>query len=63
MNIVIIEDEKPAARRLQRMLNALGLEVNQLLHSVEEAINWFQTNTHPDLIFLDIHKLKSSWSA
>ncbi|CAM1365495.1 DNA-binding response regulator [Tenacibaculum litopenaei] len=54
MNIVIIEDEKPAARRLQRMLNALGLEVNQLLHSVEEAINWFQTNTHPDLIFLDI---------
>jgi DNA-binding LytR/AlgR family response regulator len=25
-----------------------------LLHSVEESINWFNTNAHPDLIFLDI---------
>lgn len=54
MNVVIIEDEKPAARRLQRMLNVLNMEVNQMLHSVEEAVNWFQQNEHPDLIFLDI---------
>ncbi len=54
MNVLIIEDEKPAARRLQRMLATLGIEVNTLLHSVEEAINWFRTETHPDLIFLDI---------
>ncbi|CAL2084575.1 LytTR family DNA-binding domain-containing protein [Tenacibaculum sp. 190524A02b] len=54
MNIVIIEDEKPAARRLQRMLGVLNLEAKQMLHSVEEAINWFQNNEHPDLIFLDI---------
>lgn len=54
MNIIIIEDEKPAARLLQRKVEKLGLEVHKLLHSVEEALEWFQNNTHPDLIFLDI---------
>ncbi len=54
MNIVIIEDEKPAARLLQRKVEKLGLAVNQMLHSVEEAIQWFNSNAHPDLIFLDI---------
>lgn len=54
MTVLIIEDEKPSARRLQRMLSHLGLDVNQMLHSVEEAIDWFSTNEHPDLIFLDI---------
>ena len=54
MNIIIIEDEKPAARLLQRKVEKLGLEVHTLLHSVEESIEWFQNNNHPDLIFLDI---------
>jgi two-component system, LytTR family, response regulator LytT len=54
MNIIIIEDEKPAARLLQRRIEKLGLQINQMLHSVEESINWFQNNPHPDLIFLDI---------
>lgn len=54
MNILIIEDEKPAARLLQRKVEKLGLPVTHLLHSVEEALQWFATNTHPDLIFLDI---------
>ncbi|WP_428742481.1 LytR/AlgR family response regulator transcription factor [Tenacibaculum sp.] len=54
MNVIIIEDEKPAARRLNRMLAELNIEVQNMLHSVEEAINWFQNNEHPDLIFLDI---------
>lgn len=54
MNIIIIEDEKPAARLLQRKVEKLGLQINTLLHSVEESINWFQNNAHPDLIFLDI---------
>ncbi|MDY0090149.1 MAG: LytTR family DNA-binding domain-containing protein [Flavobacteriaceae bacterium] len=54
MNILIIEDEKPAARLLQRKIEKLGLKVNTLLHSVEESLNWFQHNQHPDLIFLDI---------
>lgn len=54
MNTIIIEDEKPSARRLQRMLNVLQIEAKTMLHSVEEAIHWFQNNEHPDLIFLDI---------
>ena len=54
MNIIIIEDEKPAARLLQRKVEKLGLQVSTMLHSVEEAIAWFQNNPQPDLIFLDI---------
>ena len=54
MNIIIIEDEKPAARLLQRKVEKLGLQINKMLHSVEESIHWFDSNTHPDLIFLDI---------
>ena len=54
MNVIIIEDEKPSARRLQRMLSALNVETQTMLHSVEESIAWFQNNEHPDLIFLDI---------
>ena len=54
MKVLIIEDEKPAARRLNRMLEKQKVEVCMMLHSVAEAKEWFLTNEHPDLIFLDI---------
>jgi len=54
MNVIIIEDERPSARRLQRMLKTFDINAHTMLHSVEESIAWFQNNTHPDLIFLDI---------
>ncbi len=54
MNVLIIEDEKPAARRLSRLLSEQGVDVSTMLHSVEESVDWFQKNEHPDLIFLDI---------
>ena len=54
MNVVIIEDEKPAARRLERMLNTEGLSVIKTLHSVAKAKEWFRENEQPELIFLDI---------
>ncbi|MFV8333883.1 LytR/AlgR family response regulator transcription factor [Flavobacterium sp. GSP14] len=54
MTTIIIEDEKPAARLLQRKLEKLNVEVGVMLHSVEESIDWFSKNEHPDLIFLDI---------
>jgi len=54
MNIIIIEDEKPSARRLQRMLQELNMETQAMLHSVKESITWFENNEHPDLILLDI---------
>jgi DNA-binding LytR/AlgR family response regulator len=54
MKTIIIEDEKPAARLLQRKLQKLNIQVEVMLHSVQEAIEWFSRNEHPDLIFLDI---------
>jgi DNA-binding LytR/AlgR family response regulator len=54
MNIIIIEDEKPSARRLERMLERQNVAVSKMLHSVAESIAWFKENKHPDLIFLDI---------
>lgn len=54
MITLIIEDEKPAARLLQRKLEKLDVTVETMLHSVEEAVEWFGNNPHPDLIFLDI---------
>lgn len=54
MTTIIIEDEKPSARRLSRLLKEFNVDVSVMLHSVEQAINWFQNNEHPDLIFLDI---------
>ncbi len=54
MKVIIIEDEKPSARRLQRMLEAIDVKTETMLHSVEESIAWFNKNKHPDLIFLDI---------
>ncbi|MFB9076818.1 LytR/AlgR family response regulator transcription factor [Flavobacterium procerum] len=54
MTTLIIEDEKPAARLLQRKLEKLDINVQTMLHSVEESLEWFENNSHPDLIFLDI---------
>jgi len=54
MNVIIIEDEKPAARRLKRMLEEYNIQVTTLLHSVNESIDWFLNNEQPDLILLDI---------
>lgn len=52
---VIIEDEKPAARKLERLLGLFtDLELVATLNSVEESVIWFTENEHPDLIFSDI---------
>ena len=56
MNVLIIEDEAPAARRLQKMLVELepGIQVLGLPDSVESAVNWLKGNNVPELIFMDI---------
>lgn len=52
---VIIEDEKPAARKLERLLGLFAeLELVATINSVEEGVDFFQNNEHPDLIFSDI---------
>lgn len=56
---VIIEDENPAARLLDKMLKELRpeWEITILPGIVDEAVKWFSCNPHPDIIFLDIHLL------
>jgi two-component system response regulator LytT len=54
--VLIIEDEKPAARRLSALIENNLPDVVLLgpIDSVEGAIEWLKTNRHPDLIFMDI---------
>lgn len=56
MNILIIEDEELAARRLIKLIKAVDKSANiiDVIESVELSIEWFQKNEHPELIFLDI---------
>ena len=56
MTILIIEDEEPAYRRLQKMLKELEPDhtlLNQIV-SVSSAVKWFKENKAPDLIISDI---------
>lgn len=56
MNVLIIEDEVPAVRRLEQLLlDFPEIQVIDVLGSVEAAIAWFKQNPHPDLLFMDIH--------
>jgi two-component system, LytTR family, response regulator LytT len=56
MKIVIIEDEKLTAKDLAKTIKGIDLDIEivALLHSVEEAIDFFKTNPNLDLIFSDI---------
>lgn len=56
MNVLIIEDEGPAARRLVQLLNEKlpGAQIHGSLDTVSSAIQWLKTHPQPDLIFLDI---------
>jgi DNA-binding LytR/AlgR family response regulator len=56
MNVLIIENEKPAVEGLVRLLQKIdaGINVIGTTESVESTINWLQSNLHPDLIFMDI---------
>lgn len=57
LNVVIIEDEIPAARLLHSMVSALrpSWNIEIVPGSVDDAVEWFSSHKHPDLIFLDIH--------
>ncbi|NEW84255.1 MAG: response regulator transcription factor [Mariniphaga sp.] len=56
MRALIIEDETLAARHLQSVLNEIGnFQVIAVLDSIITTIEWFETNPHPDLVFMDIH--------
>nr|WP_299173256.1 LytTR family transcriptional regulator DNA-binding domain-containing protein [uncultured Allomuricauda sp.] len=56
MQVLIIEDESRAANQLQNLLQTLRFEYDLLgiIDSVEESTVWFQKNSPPDLVFMDI---------
>ena len=56
MRTIIIEDEEYAARRLENLIHECDptIEVVAKMQSVKESVIWLKTNSHPDLIFLDI---------
>lgn len=56
MKVLIIEDERPAAQKLIRLLTEIDpeIEVLEVVPSVEQTINWILKNPDPDLIFMDI---------
>lgn len=56
MKVLIIEDEAPAYRRLEKLIRESdpSAEVVGIIQSVKEGIAWFKVNPSPDLIFSDI---------
>lgn len=54
--ILIIEDEKDAASRLEKLLRQIepDIEIMACLDSVEASVKWFETHSAPDLLLLDI---------
>lgn len=57
MHVIIIEDESLTARRLEGLLHRYdpAILVQQIIPSVQEAVEWFATHAAPDLVFMDIH--------
>jgi len=56
MKALIIEDELPAAGRLKNLLNGINedIQILDVLTSIEKAVEWFNNNESPDVIFMDI---------
>jgi DNA-binding LytR/AlgR family response regulator len=56
MRVLIIEDEAPAQRRMQKLINECdsNAEIVGIVASVADGLEWFRNNILPDLIFSDI---------
>ncbi|MCF8302552.1 MAG: LytTR family DNA-binding domain-containing protein [Bacteroidales bacterium] len=56
MKVIIIEDEKLAADKLEKLLKQLDREISVMarLDSVNKSVQWFNNNPAPDLAFFDI---------
>lgn len=56
MKALIIEDESPAAKQLVNILKKLNdIVVTDILDSIKSTVEWFENNTQPDVVFMDIH--------
>jgi len=56
MNVLIVENEKPAIVGLSKLLKKIDDNINVVgtTQSVESTVNWIQNNPSPELIFMDI---------
>ena len=56
MQVIIVEDELPAMKALEKLLHEAdaGITVAAVLDSVSSAVAWFRVNPAPDLVFMDI---------
>ncbi|MGS2741490.1 LytR/AlgR family response regulator transcription factor [Sinomicrobium sp. M5D2P17] len=56
MKVLIIEDEKPAAERLSKLVASLrdDMEIADVIDSVDSAVVWLREFGMPGLIFMDI---------
>ena len=56
MNVLIIEDEALAIRRLKKLLNDIdpSIQVVESLDSVENSVVWLRNHPEPDMMFVDI---------
>jgi DNA-binding LytR/AlgR family response regulator len=56
MRVLVIEDEKSAAKRLQALLSDInpGIDIIGIIDTVKGTVEWFRKNAVPDLLFLDI---------
>ena len=56
MRVIIIEDEKPAAQKLQKAIIKCNgnIEVSAILSNTKDATAWLRENPLPELIFMDI---------
>lgn len=56
MKVLIIEDEQQAAQRLETIVKSLepDVEILDTIDTVKRAVRWFQENSHPDIVFMDI---------
>jgi two-component system LytT family response regulator len=57
INVLIIEDELAASKRLQKLITELmpDAAITTILVSIATAVNWFKNNQQPDLVLADIH--------
>lgn len=56
MKVLIIEDERRSANRLAKLIETYdpSIEIIGRIDSIKNAIAWFESNPHPDLVFMDI---------
>ena len=56
MKVIIVEDEPLAVEQLEFLLNRYNpaIEILARLNSVKSAVEWFNKNELPDLVFFDI---------